>query len=279
MNKEEFLKKIEVELKISKNSIYTIKNYVKSNKNFLEFTERKPEDLTEDDVKNYIAENLSERSAISIIMFLAAIKFAYSSILKKDLTANIKRPKREKRIPTVLTKKEVMGLFEAINIKKSKLMVSLIYAVGLRVSELTSLKVRDLDFDDKVGNVRQAKGKKDRIFNIPNFIFSKLKKQTEKQVNRGEIYLFSGRNGKKMSSRNIQKIVKNAGKKAGIKKDIHCHTLRHSFATHLLENNVDIRKIQELLGHSDLSTTQIYTHVSVEELKKIKSPIDTLNDG
>ena len=84
MNKEEFLKKIEVELKISKNSIYTIKNYVKSNKNFLEFTERKPEDLTEDDVKNYIAENLSERSAISIIMFLAAIKFAYSSILKKD---------------------------------------------------------------------------------------------------------------------------------------------------------------------------------------------------
>ncbi|MCR4327315.1 MAG: tyrosine-type recombinase/integrase [Nanoarchaeota archaeon] len=276
MNKEEFFKKIEIELKVSKNSVYTVKNYVKSNIDLIKFVNKTPEEVTEDDVKEYVAEKLSERSAISTIMFLAAIKFAYSTILKKDLTVNIRRPKREKRIPTVLTKKEVVTLFESLSTKKSRLMVSLMYGAGLRVSELVSLKVQDLNFEEKVGNVRQAKGKKDRIFNIPKSIFSKLKRQVERQKSLKEVYLFSGRKGKKMSSRNMQKIVKNAGKKAEIKKEIHCHTLRHSFATHLLENGVDIRKIQELLGHADLSTTQIYTHVSTEELKKIKSPIDTL---
>ncbi|HKL23256.1 MAG TPA: tyrosine-type recombinase/integrase, partial [Candidatus Nanoarchaeia archaeon] len=120
------------------------------------------------------------------------------------------------------------------------------------------------------------KGRKDRIFNIPNFLAVKLKKHVEKQKQFNQTYLFPGRNNKQMSSRNLQKIVKNAAEKAMIKKEVHCHTLRHSFATHLLENEIDIRKIQELLGHADLSTTQIYTHVSTEELKKIKSPIDTL---
>jgi len=275
MNKEEFLKKLEVELKISKNSKYTLKNYIKFNKVFLDSIKKNPEEADEDDVKNYIAENLADKSSISIIMFLASLKYSYSAILKKDLTANIKRPKREKRIPTVLTKKEMKSLIENLNAKKSKLMVSLIYAAGLRVSEVTSLKPDNLDFEERVGFVKQGKGKKDRIFNIPKKLFSKLKKLSEKQKELGENFLFSGRNGEEMSSRNVQKIVKNASKKAGIKKDVHCHTLRHSFATHLLEEGVDIRKIQELLGHSDLSTTQIYTHVSTEELKKIKSPIDT----
>ena len=273
MNKEEFLKKLEVELKISKNSIHTLKNYTKFNSLFLNWINKSPEEVVEDDVKLYVAENLSERSAISIIMFLASIKYAYSSILKFDPTANIKRPRREKRNPTVLTKKEVMNLLEALNTKKSKLMIALMYAAGMRVSELTNLKKEDLEFDERIGHIRQAKGKKDRIFNIPDFLFNKLRRHLQKE---DSIYLFAGRNGKKMSSRNLQKIVSHAAKKAGIKKDVHCHTLRHSFATHLLENEIDIRKIQELLGHADLSTTQIYTHVSTQELKKIKSPLDTL---
>ncbi len=276
MNKEEFLKKLEVELKIGKNSEYTLKNYIKFNENFLEYIRKDPDNTTEDDVKLYIAQNLSDRSAISIIMFLAALKFSTSAILKKDLTANIRRPKREKKIPTVLTKKEVLDLFRAINTKKSKLMISLMYAAGMRVSEVATLKVDDLDFDESIGHIRQAKGKKDRVFNIPKFLFSRLKKYSEKQKERGGKYLFEGRDGKKMSSRNLQKIVKYASKKAGIKKDVHCHTLRHSFATHLLEDGTDIRFIQELLGHSSLSTTEMYTHVSAESLKKIKSPIDTL---
>ncbi|MEM3126573.1 MAG: tyrosine-type recombinase/integrase, partial [Candidatus Woesearchaeota archaeon] len=147
------------------------------------------------------------------------------------------------------------------------------YACGFRVSELVNLKVGDLNFNEKTGFVKQGKGRKDRIFNIPIFLLDSLREYAGNKTN--EEYLFTGPKGK-LSSRNLQKIVSNAATKAGIKKDVHCHTLRHSFATHLLEDKIDIRKIQELLGHADLSTTQIYTHISTEELKKIKSPIDSL---
>jgi len=275
MNKEEFLKKLEVELKISKNSEYTVRNYVKANQQLLEHLQKQPDQTNEDDVKLYISDHLSHRAATSIILFLAAVKFAYSNILKNDITGGIKRPKREMRMPTVLSKEEIKKLIKAIENKKSKLMVSLMYACGMRVSEIVNLKILDLDFEDKTGHVRQGKGRKDRIFNIPSALNSKLKKQVEMQMTHNQKYLFSGPKPK-LSTRNLQKIVKKASERAGIKKDVHCHTLRHSFATHLLENNVDIRKIQELLGHADLSTTQIYTHISTEELKKIKSPLDNL---
>jgi len=275
MTPKEFLEKTEIELKISKNSEYTLRNYIAYNQKLFNFIKKQPQEITEDDVKKYIAEKLENNSSSSVILFLSALKYAYSNILKNDITKNIKRPKREKRLPTVLTKEEIKKLFEVLDSKKSKLMVSLMYACGMRVSELTNLKIQDLDFEERIGYMRQAKGKKDRIFNMPDFLFRDLKRQTDKQKFKGQEYLFTGPKGK-LSSRNMQKIVSRAANRAGIKKDVHCHTLRHSFATHLLENDVDIRKIQELLGHADLSTTQIYTHISTEELKKIKSPIDSL---
>jgi integrase/recombinase XerD len=273
MNKEDFLKKLEVELKISKNSDYTLRNYVDCNKKFLEYTKKDPENINEDDVKSYMAENLSKSSSSTLIIFLSALRYAYSNILHKDITLGIKRPKKEKRIPTVLTKDEVKKLINSIASKKSRLMVSFMYACGFRVSELVNMKVKDLNFEEKIGNVRQGKGKKDRVFNIPEFLLEDLKVQADKQKEEKKEYLFTGPK-EKLSERNLQKIISLAAKHAEIKKDVHCHTLRHSFATHLLENGTDIRKIQELLGHSDLSTTQIYTHISREELKKIKSPLD-----
>jgi integrase/recombinase XerD len=275
MNKESFLSKLTIELKISKNSNYTIRNYLRANSSLLNFSNKIPEEITEDDVKAFMAAKLSESSSSSIIVFLSALRYAYSNILKRDVTLGIKRPKREKRIPAVLTKDEIKRLFAALPNKKSKLMISLIYACGFRVSELLNLKLNDLNFEEMICQVRQAKGKKDRVVNIPHFLLKDLRKQTAFQQESNEEYLFTGPNGK-LSGRNIQKIVSKATKKAGIDKPVHPHTLRHSFATHLLENGVDIRKIQELLGHADLSTTQIYTHISTEELKKIKSPIDNL---
>jgi integrase/recombinase XerD len=275
MKKEEFLQKLEVELKISKNSKYTLRNYLNANSELLAFSKKNPEEMTEDDVKSFMASKLSDSSSSSIIVFLSALRFAYTGILKRDITIGIKRPKREKRIPAVLTKEEIKQLFNALQNKKSKLMISLAYACGFRVSELVNLKVIDLNFNEMIAHVRQAKGKKDRIVNLPTFLLDNLKEQVHNQQEEKQEFLFTGPTGQ-LTERNIQKIVHAAAKKAGIEKEVHPHTLRHSFATHLLENGVDIRKIQELLGHADLSTTQIYTHISREELKKIQSPIDNL---
>jgi len=274
MDEQQFLKKLEVELKISKNSPYTIRNYIKSNKDLLDFTKKSPDETTTDDIKNFMAENLTDKAAMSVILFLAGIKYSYQNILQKDITAQIKRPKKEKRLPTTLSKTEIKKLLEELKTEKSRLMATLMYACGFRVSELTNLKIADLNFPEKIGHVRQAKGNKDRVFNIPETLVEDLLNFVEQQKKNKEEFLFTGKSGN-LSTRNLQKIISSAAKRAGLQ-NVHCHTLRHSFATHLLEDGVDIRKIQELLGHADLSTTQIYTHVSTEELKKIKSPIDTL---
>jgi len=274
MQPQEFLNKIRVELLISKNAPSTINSYVKASQNLITFTQKPPELINTDDLKQYLAEHLINKASSTIILFLAAIKFAYSNILRKDITINIRRPKKERQIPCVLTKQEIKELLKVLK-NKSKLMISLIYACGLRVSELVNLKLLDLDFNEHIGYVRQSKNKKDRMFNIPDFLFIELKKQYNKQKSRHQEYLFTGFKGK-LSTRNIQSIVQKATKRAGINKLAHVHTLRHSFATHLLESGVDIRKIQELLGHASLSTTQIYVHVSTSELKKVRSPIDGL---
>ena len=274
MQKEDFLKKLEIELKISKASPYTIRNYITQNSNLLTFIKKEPNQITTEDVKLYLAENLTTKASSTITLFLASIKYAHSNLLNKDPTINIKRPKKETHLPATLSKSEIKILLSNIKNEKSRLMISLIYACGFRVSELTNLKTQDLNFPEKTGHIKQSKGNKDRIFNIPDFLLDDLKYQAEQQSKNKQPYLFPGRNGK-ISTRNIQKIVSGAAKRSNLK-DVHTHTLRHSFATHLLENNVDIRKIQELLGHSNLSTTQIYTHISTEELKKIKSPIESL---
>ena len=275
MEKEEFLHKLEIELKISKYSGYTIRNYVQANSELLEFSKKSPDLMDLDDVKAFIASTFSEKSPSSEVLFLAAVKYAYENIFKKNITSGIKRPKKETKIPVVLSKKEVESLLNALTVPKSKLMISLIYACGFRVSELANLKINDLDFNEKKGFVRRGKGKKDRVFNIPEFIHEQIKEQAENQRKDNQEFLFTGPKGR-ISIRNIEKIVKKASERAGINKEVHPHTLRHSFATHLLEDGLDIRYIQALLGHSDLNTTQIYTHISPEELKKIKSPLDIL---
>ncbi len=272
MNKEDFLKDLETEIKIAKLSPYTLRNYLDSNKKLLEFTNKQPDKIEQRDVKSYLATELDNQSSSSTILFLAAIKFAYTSLLEKDPTAGIKRPKNEKKIPIVLTKDEIQQLFKATETTKSNLILQLLYSSGLRVSEIVNLKPTDLDFNENIGWVREGKGKKDRMFIISKKLSNKLEKFTKKHEDWN--YLFSKANP--LTTRNIQKIVQATTKRANIDKPVHPHTLRHSFATHLLENGVDIRKIQVLLGHSSLTTTQIYAHVSSAELKKIDSPLDNL---
>lgn len=272
MNPQEFLKHLETEIKISKLSPYTLRNYVLFNKQLLEHSNKQPELIEQQDVKNFLADKMSDKASISNILFLSSIKFAYTNILGKDPTAGVKRPKNEKKIPVVLTKEEVIKLIGSAQTRKSQLIIQMLYSSGLRVSELVNLKKTDLDFNENIGWVRAGKGKKDRMFILSKKLSNKLKKFTEKHSNWQ--YVFS--ENKPLSTRNIQKIIQKTAFKAGIDKSVHPHTLRHSFATHLLDAGVDIRKIQELLGHSSIATTQIYVHISSLELKKIPNPLDEL---
>lgn len=267
------LEDLETELKLRAFSPQTLKAYLFWNHKFLEFNKKTPQDVTEEDIKKFIAEKISKNFAPkSIILIKAALKFYYDRVLKKNIV-NLETPKVARKLPVVLTKDEVKKLIESAENKKHKMMIKLLYSSGLRLNELISLKIGDLEFNENIGWVRGGKGGKDRIFILSNRMIDELKNFTKDRP--GENFLFEGRNGK-LSARAVQKTISNVAKKSGIQKSIHVHTLRHSFATHLLESGEDIRKIQELLGHSNLSTTQIYTHVSTAELKKVKNPLDLL---
>jgi integrase/recombinase XerD len=262
------------ELKIRGFSQNTIKTYLFYNQKFLEFTSKAPEDINEQDIKNYMAQLLDQASPYSAKLARAALSFYYKEIHGKNFKIVI--PKLPKKLPVVLTKEEVQKMLQLTKNPKHLLILKCLYSCGLRLSELTNLKLEDLELEKGMGWVRGGKGNKDRLL----LLGSELSKDIKQYAADNKIvtgFLFSGRK-EQISGRSVQKIVDEAAKRASINKHVSPHKLRHSFATHLLEAGVDIRKIQELLGHSDLSTTQIYTKVSTKELLKIKSPLDTLYD-
>ncbi len=272
MNKQEFLEKLKIEIKIEKLSENTLKNYLNFNKKFLDYINKDPEKIKKEDLKEFLAEKMSNKSTSSTILFLSAIRFAYSNIFSIDPSLGIKRPKKEMKIPLVLTKEEITKFIDGCANKKSKLILQLLYSSGLRVSELVNLKKIDLNFNENSGWVRKGKGKKDRIFIISTKLSKKLRTFCERNPKWN--YVFS--KNKALTTRNIQKIIQNTRLRLGFNKSVHPHTFRHSFATHLLDQGVDLRKIQFLLGHSSIATTQIYTHISQEQIKSIKNPLDNL---
>lgn len=268
----ENLEKLKSELKLRGFSQLTIRNYTFFVQKFLEKTKKKDEELLNDDVKSFLAEMYDSKSRSTIMLAAASLKFFFREVLKKDFE-NIFLPKKEKKLPEVLSKDEVKKLINTCENKKSKLIASLLYSSGLRVSEVVNLKVADVNFAENIGWVRKGKGNKDRLFVISSELCKEIKDYLDKK-NDSRVYLFS--KDKPLTTRNIQKIIKKAKEKAAIIKKVTPHSLRHSFATHLLEQGTDIRIIQTMLGHSSLSTTQIYTHISSEQLKKVKNPFDNL---
>ncbi len=266
--------KLSTELKLRGFSPRTVKAYSYHLQKFFEFAKKLPEVVTSDDARAFLAYLINDRglSIKSMALAKAAIKFHFENILRLpvDLPKKLKIPKK---VPVVLTKEEVSKLIRAANNPKHKLAVELLYSSGLRLSELVNIKVNDFEPAERVGWVRAGKGAKDRMIILSEKFVNDFEKYIKK--NPAQSYLFSARS-EKISARAIQKLVSGCAKRASINKKVSPHTLRHSFATHLLEAGVDIRKIQELLGHADLSTTQIYTKVSTTELKKIKSPLDNL---
>jgi len=269
------LEKLKLELDSRGFSNKTKQSYLFFVKDFLRYIDKNPIKIQEDDIKRYVSYLITKKGYTNITANLAisSLKFFFDKVVETNVCDKIDRPKREKNLPIVLSKEEVKRIIDSVNNIKHKLVLKCLYGMGLRVSEVVDLKVSDLDFERDVVKISSGKGNKDRYVMLPKGLKSDLKNYIE--LEKPEKYLFSGRRDK-YAVKTIQKIFEYAAKKAKIKKHASCHTLRHSFATHLLEKGVNIRYIQNLLGHSRLQTTQIYTHVANNKLRKIRSPLDDL---
>jgi len=205
-----------------------------------------------------------------------AVKFYYERVLGGERKFYfIDRPRKEKVLPNVLNEKEITMMIQVIENIKHKSIIMLAYSSGLRLSEIVNLELTDIDSERMQLHIRQAKGKKDRYTILSAKLLEILRKYFKEY--RPKQWLFEGIDGGQYSERSVQQIVKQAASKAGIKKRITTHTLRHSFATHLLENGTNLRYIQSLLGHANSKTTEIYTHITTKGLDQIKSPLDNLN--
>jgi integrase/recombinase XerD len=266
---EGLLKKLEENLTLKNYSKQTIKSYLSHVKNYLKFTQNKG--INFESAKNFLLVKISENKPASVGHKVFALKYFFREILNQDL--NLPNPKRNKTLPDILTIEEVRRIIDSISNIKHKLILKLLYGCGLRVSEVTNLRVRDVNFEEELIKIRLAKGKKDRFVKIPNSLKNEL---THYVMLINVEILFPSQRGSKLTKKTIQKIVQNAARKAEIKKRVYPHLLRHSFATHLLEQGTDLRVIQKLLGHSDVRTTQIYTQISQASIKKVRSPLDNL---
>jgi len=253
----------------------TIETYQKCAEMFFRRYPIEPRKVTKKDIKDFLDELIVKNKAGSTIhIYLNALKFFFEECLGKKMRIDIKYCKRPKTLPLVLSKAEVKSLIENIGNHKHKIMISLMYSAGLRVSELLNLKVQDFNFKENYGFVRQGKGRKDRLF-----ILAERLKAILLQICVGkkkEDFIFVNNSGNQYSVRTIQEIIKKACKKARINKKIHPHTLRHSFATHLIENGYSVSEVQALLGHKSPETTMIYVHMATKNMLNIKSPLDSL---
>jgi site-specific recombinase XerD len=255
MGEDKRLIKLIEELKLRKYSRKTIKKYVEIIKRFLESNK----------TPRVFLLSYSSKSKSTMRGTYFALKFFYEKALDQHFDEKIPLAKKGLSLPLVIGKEEVQAMLKATKNQKHKLTLGLLYYGGLRLNEVRKLKWQDLDIARKIIHIKKSKGDRDRVV----FLHEQLKQfLDENGIKKDNFILFSER-GSVYSERSIQQIVKNAAKKAGIKKKVSPHTLRHSFATHLLEAGADIRYIQKLLGHKDLKTTQIYTHVANRDIKNL----------
>lgn len=267
-------------MKVLRYSERTIQTYVEAIRTFLSyFRDRKVEVITADDVRDFnftyvIGNNFSASYQNQII---SSIKLFFGNILKKEIDiTEIQRPITGRSLPGVFSVEEVELLLNRTENIKHRAMLSLIYACGLRRSELLNVKIDAIDSKRKLLIIRGGKGKKDRIVPLPDSLISLLREYYRQY--RPVSWLFEGNEkGRPYSEASLREVFEAAKKRAKITRKMTLHCLRHSYATHLLENGVDLRYIQELLGHSSSKTTEIYTHVTRKSIEKIKSPFDSLN--
>lgn len=247
-------------------------------KEFIQYySDTKPEDITEAQIRAY-QDYLVKKRQISIStqnQAINAIKFYYEKVLSKDkVDYHIERPRREKKLPEVISEKELLKILKATDNIKHKTIITLLYSSGMRRGELIELRIQDVNFDKKIIFIRGGKGKKDRTTILADYAALVLRKYLN--LYHPNYWLIEGVNRKQYSPTSIGAILKSASIKAKLNKIVKPHMLRHSFATHMLEQGVDLRYIQTLLGHGSPKTTEIYTRVTSYSLAKIKSPFDKI---
>jgi len=270
----EYIAKLK-ELRYSQNTIDTYKHMFEEFINYYNDTEI--DDITDEMIVVFLRYLVNERNISGSYQnqSINSIKFYYERVLGGPRKIyNIERPRKEKYLPEVLSEEEVVQILNATDNLKHKALLMTIYSAGLRVSELTNLRIKDIDSNRMQIRIVQAKGKKDRYTLLGNTTLDVLRKYVTEY--KPKEWLFESYEGQPYRSRTIQEILKKSVDKVGLKKKISVHTLRHSFATHLLEAGTDIRYIQSLLGHSSGKTTEIYTHITTKGFEQIKNPLDKL---
>jgi site-specific recombinase XerD len=260
-------------------SLKTRQVYLAHIKRFSLYLEKSQKNLGAEVVHDYLM-NLFERKKAVLSYYnvaVSSLKFLFRYVLKLDeVWRSIERPRPEHRLPTVMSKDEVMRFLLAQRDLKYKAIFMLIYSSGIRVSEAVKLRVEDIDGDRKMLRVRDGKGRKDRYTILSTVALQAFTDYLEAYHPEGK-WLFPGRNeGKHLTPRAIEVMFKEVAKRAEIKTDATVHTLRHSFATHLIERGINLRYVQEMLGHRKPETTQIYTHVMRRDLAGIESPLDSI---
>lgn len=259
-------------MRLANYSSRTVQAYVLCIKKIQSYFRKPLDRITNEDFRRFLDSLLKKgNSSYTINQYHAAFKLVITKVYHKKLNLDFPYAKRHKRLPVVLSRKEIATLLNTVKNRKHRLIISLAYGAGLRVSEVISLRVRDLDLESLTIHLKNTKGNKDRITILPESLRNELgnliagKKPSD--------YIFESERGGGLSSRTAQKIFSRALKSAKVNKPASFHSLRHSFATHLLENGVDIRYVQELLGHSNIRTTQVYTQVTNPSLRNIRSPL------
>ena len=265
------------DLRLRNYSKLTEKSYIQAVARYARHFKRSPEALTVEDVKSYLY-YLREQKGVSLSYYkqsLGGLRFVYEHTLQRPWFKDaLKYPRGEKRLPVVASKEEVARLIKAIDGLRARTAIELLYATGVRLFEALSLKVEDVDSKQMMIWVRRGKGQKSRRVPLSKQLQSRLREYWLEY--KPKKYLFETKSGKPLEPSQVQGWCQRASLRARLAKPITPHVLRHSFATHLLEDGTDIRIIQELLGHQDIKSTLVYTHVSSRALKAMGDPLEQL---
>jgi integrase/recombinase XerD len=271
---------MKADLSLKGYSPHTQRSYLRCAGEFARHFMRPPADMGEEEIRQFLLHLIEERKVSAGVqgIYVSALKFLYRITLKRpEVVENIPHPKRPKTLPDILSREEVLAIFEAIDSLKYKAIIATAYGAGLRISEVCSLRISDIDSKRMLIHIRSGKGQKDRYVVLGEILLELLRHYYRIVRPKGE-YLFPGQKPQRhLSTTSVSMVMQKVVRKAGLSKKVTMHTMRHCFATHLLEDGYDLRVIQALLGHASIRTTVRYTRMTDRLLGRVCSPLDSIN--